>query len=107
MPREWCLQEMELKLKVRDRVGQDEERWNSVSRINFHQIARELVLRSLDSILRVFSKWWGLTKNVPRRGTEKAKLEFHLCLEDGTLRSKTGGTAVQLPEPRSGEKLFF
>lgn len=87
-------------------MGQDEERWDSVSRISSHQIARELVLRSLDSILRVLNKWWGLTKNVPRRGTETAKLGFHLCLEDGSLRSKTGGRAVQLPESRSGERLF-
>lgn len=46
----------------------------------------------------------GAHRSVPRGETEKAKLGFHLCREDTTLRSKTGGRAVQLSESRIEER---
>lgn len=89
MPREGCIQGVKLRLEPGEWVDQDEGRWESLSRISSHRIARELVLSSLDTIPRVLGKvrapW-----SISGRGTEKAKPGFHLCLENGTLDSPEG-----------------
>ena len=41
------------------------------------------MLRSPDAILRVLRRA-GRSLTLPRRGSEKAKLDSHICLEDET-----------------------
>lgn len=70
MPREWCIRGTKVRSKVREQIDQDEVRWN----ISSCPIARELVLRHLDAVLRVLGRWWGLTE----------------AFREGRLRRQTG-----------------